>query len=134
MRLFLRAARVPARFHAVNVVGGAMLMGAVTSLSQRVVCGRTGSAGEVGKLPSDKDKMAAAATAAAAKATAAAPAAKKQQQQPAVRIEQSTPPAEEEAAEASAPAQPEQPSIALSPLAQTIQVDASGAHIKPEDQ
>jgi hypothetical protein len=48
-RLFLRAARVPARFYFINVFCSAVILGAVTSVAQRVVCGRTGSDSEVGK-------------------------------------------------------------------------------------
>jgi len=49
LRLFLRAARVPARFYLINIFAGAALAGAVTSIAQRAVCGRTGTPEEVGK-------------------------------------------------------------------------------------
>jgi hypothetical protein len=41
---------VPTRFYAINILGGALLAGAVTSLAQRLVCGRTGHENEVGNL------------------------------------------------------------------------------------
>ena len=49
-QLLLRAARVPARFWMVNVVGGAAIAGSVTSFAQRFVCGKTGSGREVGNF------------------------------------------------------------------------------------
>lgn len=48
--LFLRAARVPARFYTVNILGTALLAGSVTSVAQRFVCGKTGHSDEVGNL------------------------------------------------------------------------------------
>jgi hypothetical protein len=48
--LFLRAARVPARFYLLNIVGSAILAGGVTSVAQRFVCGPTGSHAEIGNL------------------------------------------------------------------------------------
>jgi hypothetical protein len=47
--LLLHAARVPARFYAVNVLGGAIIAGCATSVAQRVVCGRTGHPSELGR-------------------------------------------------------------------------------------
>jgi len=47
--LLMRAARIPIRFHAINVLAGAAVAGAATSMSQRVACGRTGTANEAGK-------------------------------------------------------------------------------------